>query len=380
MDAVGRFWIRVRLLDEVTSCVVESESGLSVIEARTQRTEGRLEEIGASVKVNVRGGKIVVDGHPVNSEEVIILPDVPHIFRLNGDAYRGKLKLVVNTNSNSFDAINVAPVEPYLAGVVGAEMPNYWERSALEAQAIAARTYCLYIKEHFGRNRRWDVTKTQANQVYLGVAAESGTIWEAVNKTSGEVLVCTGADGRERLFPAYYSSTCGGHTESSRKIFGDFFEPLAGVPCRYCKDVARPRFFFWPMAEFDKRSASTKLLERYPKLKQLGTIIDVNPAKQSNYTEFSRLTSVKLVGSTGRSEFLRAEDLRLTIDPSGRKLRSTACRMVNTGEKLAFLSGRGYGHGVGMCQCGAQAMAREGNSARQILFYYYPGSKIVSLY
>jgi stage II sporulation protein D len=50
------------------------------------------------------------------------------------------------------------------------------------------------------------------------------------------------------------------------------------------------------------------------------------------------------------------------------------------GDKWAFLLGRGYGHGVGMCQCGAQAMARQGKTARQILFYYYPGSNIVRVY
>jgi stage II sporulation protein D len=89
---------------------------------------------------------------------------------------------------------------------------------------------------------------------------------------------------------------------------------------------------------------------------------------------------VKLVGSAGKSDFLRAEDFRLTVDPSGRKVRSTGCRIISMGHKWAFVAGRGYGHGVGMCQSGAQALAREGKTARQILAYYYPGSKIVKLY
>ena len=72
--------------------------------------------------------------------------------------------------------------------------------------------------------------------------------------------------------------------------------------------------------------------------------------------------------------------MRLTIDPSGQKLRSTICQIVDMGEKWAFLSGRGYGHGVGLCQCGAEAMARQGKNAQQILFYYYPGSRIVNVY
>jgi stage II sporulation protein D len=92
------------------------------------------------------------------------------------------------------------------------------------------------------------------------------------------------------------------------------------------------------------------------------------------------VTLVKLVGATGKSDFLRAEDFRLTIDPTGRKLQSTIYQVVNKQDKWAFLSGTGFGHGVGMCQCGAQAMAREGNSANQILSYYYRDSKIVRVY
>jgi len=89
---------------------------------------------------------------------------------------------------------------------------------------------------------------------------------------------------------------------------------------------------------------------------------------------------VKLVGSTGKSGFLRAEDLRLSIDPTGRKLRSTACEIAGASDKWLFISGRGYGHGVGLCQCGAQGMARRGRSAYEILSYYYPGAVIGSVY
>ena len=92
------------------------------------------------------------------------------------------------------------------------------------------------------------------------------------------------------------------------------------------------------------------------------------------------MTLVKLVGSNGKSDFLRAEDFRLTIDPTGRKLQSTVCQVVNMGDKWEFLAGIGYGHGVGMCQCGAQGMARKGETAEQILFHYYRGSKIVRVY
>ena len=278
------------------------------------------------------------------------------------------------------EAYNARDLEAFLAGVVGAEMPAYWEPQALQAQAIAARTYCLYIKRRFGARRSWDLLSSQAHQLYRGVNAESQPVWDAVEKTSGLVLVCQTQDGNEDLFPTYYSSTCGGHTENSRNVFGDSFEPLTGLPCPYCKYVAKPIFYFWPRVEFDTEEVSRRLIDRYPSLSKLGQITDITISRQSDYQKFSRATSVKLVGTSGKSDYLRAEDFRLTIDPSGARIRSTSFRLKKQTGKWAFVSGRGFGHAVGMCQCGAQYMARTGKDAHEILSFYYPNSKIVSVY
>jgi len=399
MDIEPRFWIRVLLLDNVTDCTLETASSFRVtgiepdphrpssVVHRPTSHEGRVtrDERRGVTKVQISSGRITIAGRPFTGDELIAQPDDRHIFNLNGDDYRGKLEFRINPDGCSFDVINLVPLEPYLAGVVGAEMPDYWEPEALKAQAIAARTYCLYIKNRFGNKRSWDVTKTQANQVYLGVKAESSLVWNAVDKTYGQVLVCherraTRDERRETIFPTYYSSICSGHTENSYHVFGDSFEPLVGVDCPYCKDVAKISLFFWPMAQFDKTTVQTNLFQKYPTLKQLGEITNIVEAEKSDYGKFSRLTKVKLIGSDGKSDFLRAEDLRLTIDPTGQKLKSTICRIVEWDNKWAFLSGKGWGHGVGMCQCGAQGMAREGKTAEQILSYYYPGSKIVRVY
>jgi stage II sporulation protein D len=381
MDTEPQFQVRALLLNNITSCTFKTTSlcTVSYEDSAIKNLKFEISNFESGTSIQLTTGRITIGNLLFASNQVTILPDNPHIFNLNGDNYRGKLKLILSPDCNSFDAVNIVPMEPYLAGVVGAEMPRYWEPEALKAQAIAARTYCLHIKKRFGSNRNWDVTKTQANQVYLGVSAESAQVWEAVNQTQGQVLVCKQTDGTEDIFPAYYSSTCGGHTENSSNVFGDRFEPLVGVPCPYCRNVAKPTSFFWPTALFDNTFVTAKLSQRYPALTQLGEIIDINSAKQSDYEDFSRLTGVKLLGSTGKSDFLKAEDLRLTIDPTGKKIKSTICRIIKSGDKWEFSSGRGYGHGVGMCQCGAQAMAREGNTAEQILSYYYPGSKILTI-
>lgn len=382
MDIEPQFWVRVLLLDNVETCTLEIASSFSITDdpnLQTQLPTARFDQIDAPISIQLINGEITIGGRPFMNDEVIIFPDEPYIFKLNGNGYRGKLKLIIKPDGGSFNAINLVPPDAYLAGVVGAEMPNYWEPEALNAQAIAARTYCFYIKKRFGGNRTWDMKKTAAHQVYRGVSAESTQIWNIVNQTKGQVLVCKQTDGTEDIFPTYYSSICGGYTENSKNVFGDSFEPLISVPCPYCKNVAKPKFFFWPMIQFDNAYVVTRLLLRYPNLKQLGEITDISPAAQSNYAEFSRLTKVKLSGSNGKSDFLRAEDFRLAIDPTGRKLRSAICQIAKRGDKWEFSSGRGWGHGVGMCQCGAQGMARQGKNAEQILSYYYPSSKILTI-
>ncbi len=393
MEVESQFWIRVLLAANASECTVEipssfhltaGDSGLGMRPGLPAK-----EPLGGPTKISLTRGQLMLGTTPLPDREAVIHPGSPYVFGLNGQNYRGKLKLIVGRSGQTFDVLNLVPLEPYLAGVVGAEMPDYWEPQALRAQAIAARTYCLYIKNRFGGNRSYDVSRTQASQVYGGIGAESSQVWDAVNSTFGKVLVEKDpAPGRDSspgtpargLFPAYFSSVCGGHTSNSEKVFGDSFETLKGVPCPYCKDVARLGLFFWPMAQFSRKTVTEQLIARYPKLKALGEIKEIVTIERSDHGQFSRLTRIQLVGTTGATDTLRAEDLRLAIDSSGRRIKSTICHVVPWGDGWAFLSGRGWGHGVGMCQCGAEGMARRGSNAEQILQYYYPGAKIVSVY
>ena len=224
--------------------------------------------------------------------------------------------------------------------------------------------------------RRLKIPKQDRDDLEQEIMTE---VWQAVNQTKGQVLTCRQSDDTQDIFPSYYSSTCGGHTENSENVFGDSYPSLIGVACPYCQNVAKPRFFFWPMTQFDKDDVIRKLLQKYPTLKRLGNITSLSAADQTDHGEFSRLTKIRLLGSKGKSDFVRAEDLRLTIDPTGRKLRSTICQIMELHDKWAFLSGRGWGHGVGMCQCGAEGMARRGKTTEQILSHYYPKSKIQTI-
>lgn len=385
MDVEARFWVRVLLTGDATECTVTAPSAMYVSRYGSSAATGVAGPMAASldtsVKITLADGRLLFGATPQPGDEVTIGTERPHVFTLNKRSYRGKLRLAVNADRQTFSAVNFVPLEPYLAGVVGAEMYKYWEPEALKAQAIAARTYCLYTKDRFGANRDWDVSSTQASQVYRGIGAESTQVWKTVRDTHGMILVSGGRGPAEgRRFPAYYSSICGGHTEDCRPVFGEAFAPLQAVPCPYCKDVARLGLFFWPMAQYDRRTVTRRLTERYASLEALGEIQDIVVIDKSTYGEFARLTKVRLVGATGKTDVLRGEDLRLALDPTGRKIQSTVCKIVPWGDGWAFLSGRGWGHGVGMCQCGAEGMARLGKTAREILQHYYPGSEIANIY
>jgi stage II sporulation protein D len=388
MNAPQSFTVRVLLADDANNCTLRMRGGFSLFnsDGSVLIPDTIFTEQGQQMDVAVAGGEFTIGGRKFATREITISPDEPFTFFMDSNEFRGKLQLKANFDGKTFEVINLVPLEPYLAGVVGAEMPNRWEAEALKAQAIAARTYCLYNKRKFGLTRDWDVARTQASQVYLGLKGESASVWRAVNETSGQILSCDqggfpgAASSMEEIFPAYFSSSCGGHTEDAKNVFGDSFGPLRGVDCPYCRGVARPDVFFWPMVRFNKDAVATALQRKYPQLKDIDEIASISAAKESNYPDFSRITLVKITGKNGRSEFLRGEDLRLTIDPAGTKIRSIACKVAIIDDKIAFLAGRGFGHGVGMCQCGAQGMAMQGKTAGEILLYYYPGSKLVSAY
>ncbi|MHC4759618.1 MAG: SpoIID/LytB domain-containing protein, partial [Planctomycetota bacterium] len=287
----------------------------------------------------------------------------PHVLAINGADYRGKLRMILNANGQSFDVINFLPIEAYLLGVVGAEMPDYWEPEALKAQTIAARSYCLHIKNRFGHQKEWDVKRTAASQVYHGMRAESSIIWKVVTDTQGQVLVSTETGN---ITPV--------------NVFGYEQDAISGVPCPYCKSIVKPGIYFWPSVKLDEKTVSEKLLNRYPSLATLGEIINIISIKPMKYEDFTRPTYLKLVGSTGKSDTLRAEDFRLTLDPTGFLIRSTTFDLAKKKNEWTFTNGRGFGHSVGMCQSGAQGMARKGKTAEEILMHYYPGSNIKNIY
>jgi stage II sporulation protein D len=328
------------------------------------------------VKVSVSGGSITVNNFNFGQSLRLSRP-VGEFLDIDGRRYRGSLDLKLSDN-NRILVVNELPVEHYLAGVVAAEMPASWEIEALKAQAVAARTYSLYVKFTSGENRFWDVKSTQADQVYKGVEAEYSRIWSVVEQTASEVLTSGTSSIAYGLLPAYFSSACGGYTVDGALVFGSDSPSLSGVRCPYCKKTAPAHYYNWPQVTISKQELFARMCEKYPNLKRLESLKTIRASRHVQKDDFYKFLRVDIIGTNGKTDWLNGDDLRFIIGAS--KVRSTACRIEDTGSGIRFHSGRGYGHNVGMCQYGVQAMAREGKKYREILDFYYPGAKIKGLY
>ena len=300
---------------------------------------------------------------------------------VGGRRYRGEL--VVAAADDGMLVVNRVGLEDYLRGVVPLEIGNRpaSERAATEAQAVAARSFTR-SRVLDGRGAAYDVTAGVGDQVYGGVEAERATCDEAVRATEGLVLLFGG-----RPVSAPYHSTCGGSTAEPNEVWRSTPEPhLKRVSDRrpgggcYCD--ASPRFAWTRTFERDELG---RLLDRY-----LGSYTSVPSGGAGDVVEL-RVDETTPSGRAGildvrttRGDFrLRGNDIRYVLrERGGEILNSTYFTVqrppVRRGESppIATLEGKGYGHGIGMCQWGAIGRARSGFDFRAILRTYYPGTSV----
>ncbi len=289
--------------------------------------------------------------------------------------YPGSLRVVAHEGSG-LDLINHVNIERYVASVVAQEVWPTFVDEALRAQAVAARTFVLF---HMKRrnNAPHDVVATQGSQVYQGVRADK-TGRRAVQATADtKGLALTWADGgTPAIFCAYYSAVCGGMSQSA-SIFGAINDiaPLAGgVRCTYCKD-APGNTYRWGPVTISLDDLRSRLIARHPKLKSLGRLRDITVVEK---TPSGRAVRLHLVGSSGESDEMTAERFRLIVDPN--RILSTDFRLSVRNGNATFDQGKGFGHGLGLCQWGMQGQALTGRRAGEILRYYYPGATITRVY
>jgi stage II sporulation protein D len=255
------------------------------------------------------------------------------------------------------------PIEEYVKGVVAAEMPADFDIEALKAQAVAARTYALYQQE-----RKGELTVDfQTDQAWLSKEElrrrwglfQSFRLWrkvsQAVEETKGEVLVW----GGKPIFAAYHS-TCGGHTEDAKVVWGNSLPYLKSVTCKYCKESPRYR------QELDFSAHD------------LAVATGTDLSAQTVSTGSGALAITKK-SSAGRVERVRVgeRELKGTDFRKMLGLRSTNFTIKKQGTRIKLIV-VGNGHGVGMCQYGCQGLVKEGKDYQRILAHYYQGAKLAA--
>jgi stage II sporulation protein D len=306
-----------------------------------------------------------------------VLPHDDGSLVYNGRYYRGYL--VAKREGDTMLVINVLDVESYLRGVLQAELPKWFHPETFHVQAIVSRTYALYQRYLNGKDRPWDVTATTSSQVYHGVDGESLKANQAVDATSGLVCAWDSPKGR-KIFCTYFSSTCGGMNQDVVNVKGgQSIPPLSGgVTCEHCK---RSDWFRWPKARLSKDRITRDVKPWLVNGGWTGAdkVERIEDIKIISRTKNGRAIRLRLIDRGGRAVDMRAEDFRLLID-NGRLIKSTLFEVQSDASTISFINGRGYGHGIGLCQYGAEGMARRGMKAGKILQHYYPGCVLVKAY
>ncbi len=280
----------------------------------------------------------------------MVSPDGPDIL-VNGKAYPGQIALVAERQKIS--AVNTIDLETYVAGVVAGEVPLSWDQDALNAQAVAARSYALYEKKKWAGERSFDLYGDEKSQMYIGITKDPKAL-QAASDTRGVVLL-----SQWKLFPTYYHAACGGQT---RKAYPDFepqrFTPLVGVTCRHCsfKDTR------WDFSLTEK---------------VLGARLGISGAIKAIKTRETRRGTVVTVAHAGGSVDFPADEFRRLLGRD--KVRGWRFTVRRSSGTWTF-SGQGLGHGVGMCQWGACGMANKGYAWQSIIRHYYPGAEAVQVY
>jgi len=286
---------------------------------------------------------------------VRVIPKRDSSIYINGKRYRGLVD-IIRTKDLGLLAVNHIELESYLYGVLFHEVPHYWPYETLKAQAVAARTFALYRIEACG-DRDYDVTSDVYSQVYGGRGSERWKTTGAVKATRGQVLTYEG-----KILPAYYHSTCAGHTEDAEVVFGIDLPPLKGVKCPYCRGARRMNW----KASFSYKQIAERLNSYGIKVNGIKRIAEGRRGASG------RLLDIKIKDKNGEKT-IKAYKFRLALGPN--MIKSTNFTIKITRRGIIF-NGKGWGHGVGMCQWGAFGMGRRRANYRKILDFYYPGSKV----
>ena len=382
--------IRVRIVRDTAAVTIDTPGG---VRAGAEDHPRRTRTLRTPIRITIAGDRI--RARDARGRTRSWPPGVAVRFErlagplaVGGAPYPGAISAHPRPDGR-MDLIEHAPIEQYLPGVLSKELYPNWSDTTYEAQAIAARSYALQERQRRrATGSTFDIEGDTRDQAYGGSVAHERAR-RAVQRTSGQILTYRGG-----VLRAYYSSTCGGRPASARDTWpiGRGFEfnlaaPIQAAP-RECPCESSPRYR-WSVTR--RAETLTRRLRAFGKdhglpIRNLTSLSSIEPERRN---PAGRPATYRVTDRAGKRWRLTAEQLRLALNYAGapgldrpdQQARAWSGDVAITiRDGAAQIHGRGYGHGVGLCQFGAEALARRGWSADRILSFYYPGAELVDLY
>ncbi len=287
--------------------------------------------------------------------------------------------LALVPNRDEVDLVTHLPIERYLPGVLARELFGHWSIQAFRAQAVAARSFAVCEAAHWSGRRHYDLTRGGASQAWVGLV-ESGRAAESARETRGVLLTWD-----TKVVPGYYCSCCGGLPADASDAIGsnpaNAIPPLAGRSDGGGCCESSPTWRWRRRLDLSGLSAGLALWARREQAVDLAEFDRLAAVEVSAVNRHGRPVRYRFEDVRGRTAELRGERARRALEaaaPEASDRFLSAAFEAEVASGHASFEGCGHGHGVGLCQYGAEAMGRRGVSHLEILGRYYPGSIPIS--
>lgn len=350
---------------EISVLVLENQEQLTITADASftlrDETGKSMERRGTSLKVVAEKNAFRINGEKFFSD-TLSLTNESKKFHIGNRSFHNTLTLHRQSNGTLL-VVNTLPLEDYLTGIINSEISSSWPLEAIKAQAVVARTYALGARERAhtaSRKRPYDISSTMFDQVYHGAHVDDARAAAGVSATKGQVLSKKG-----KMMSVYYHSCCGGQTELAENVW-----PGSGASSSVVDQFCERS----PKRTWEYRISVPSFVEtlRSNGVDLQGTLDIAVVTLPSSL----RVDSLMITDQHGL-KMVKATELRKML--GYQHLKSTWFNVGIRGKDVIF-AGRGYGHGVGLCQWGAKGMAEAGHSFEDIVKFYYPDTTLMTMY
>ncbi|MCX7694613.1 MAG: SpoIID/LytB domain-containing protein [Caloramator sp.] len=345
--------------------------------------------------LKIRENKIDLNGNlmdsitlePQNKDNLVTITLLDANLQPLKDSYGNVIKrsyfgkFIFKAKDAKVFAINILDIERYVLGVIPYEMGDAFNIEALKAQAIASRSYGLYYHINAKIGSEYDLIDSTSNQVYRGYSSSSLKCKQAVEETKGQVLIYYDTiKDKEYIIPAYFHSSNGGYTEASQNVW------LQSFPY-FISRVDEYSVTDWPSITVDgvkttKRTFTVQKIDEL--LKKAGYVPADGSFLRLDIENIERFESGRVKKINIVYKDLAGNEITVGLEKQRFKdALSLPSNMYavefNEADNTYIFSGKGYGHGIGLSQWGAEYRARAGQNYIDILNFYYPGTQLYSL-